>query len=454
MKTIDLAKPLIIALSLLASGCVMHKVNNNPVPQVQSLSSFTINIVQDELKQSWWKSFERDHLNALVDESLNHNWNIAEAVAVLEQSKALARQTKSTALPQLDIESSASRLSGNQLTQQSEADFGLRLDWEVDVWRKISSAAKADKLEAQANLNDIDAIKLSLSAQVSEAYFAAVAAHEQLNLLKSQLKLDKELESILQLRLDNGIGFNVELFQQQARVADSETLIPLAELDLAIYENRLDVLVGQHPDGQRRVSASDSLVFSAQMPKIGVPAQLLLNRPDLISAKYELMAADADIASAIANRLPTITLNGSSFLLDTDDFTSPVSAIVAEFVQPLIDWGNRKAEVKINKEIYKARLAAYTQLYLEAVEDVENALIQEIKQREFLVKLDIQRQLLSKAVQAAELRFQQGVDDYQPVLNALQELRAIERNLVSEKLALINIRISLFRAIGGPIYDA
>jgi len=88
---------------------------------------------------------------------------------------------------------------------------------------------------------------------------------------------------------------------------------------------------------------------------------------------------------------------------------------------------------------------------LTAVEEVENALIQENKQREFLTKLEKQRSILQKTVDTAEMRFKQGVDDYQPVIIALQTLRVAERSIISAELELLNIRIDLFRAIGGPI---
>ncbi len=104
-----------------------------------------------------------------------------------------------------------------------------------------------------------------------------------------------------------------------------------------------------------------------------------------------------------------------------------------------------------NKAFYQQRLASYTQGFLEVVEDVENALVQETKQREYLAKLSSQRQILQEAADIAEQRYRNGVDDYQPVLAALRELRQAERSLVSENLNLISIRIDLFRAIGGPV---
>ncbi len=388
----------------------------------------------------------------LIDQSLNQNYDVAASVAALKQARALSRQTGTQRLPQIDVTGDADKDWEGSDGQRGSAEIGAVLSWELDIWNRIGASAKADQYEATARFEDVEAVKLSLSADVANAYFGAIAAQQRINLLEKQLKLDRDLQGLLQLRLDNGVGTSVDVLRQKARVADSKTLIPLAQSDLRVFENRLDVLLGEMPDAVPRVSQTETLDFSEDMPAIGVPSALLLNRPDLRAALAELVAADADIAAAIADRLPRVTLDGSFVYSDTASFTGPVSMIMGSFVQPLLDWGRRKAEVERNKALYEERLAAYTQLFLEAVEDVESALIREIKQREFLKNLQVQRNILQQTVDASENRYTQGIDDYLPVINALQELRNVERSLITEHLNLLNIRVDLFRAIGGPIH--
>jgi NodT family efflux transporter outer membrane factor (OMF) lipoprotein len=443
---------LLLSLStILLSGCLSHYINETPQTQIVPNLTYSVDSADVIFNAPWWESLNRPALNVFVNESFTNNFDVAQAIAVLEQSQALANQTRTGRLPQVSMNSDASKSWRGSNSQRGNAELGAALSWEIDAWSRIDNATKADRLEAQARAADIEAVKLSLSAEVANAYFGAVAAHQEMALLRAQLKLDKDLEDILKLRLESGVGTTVDLLQQQARVADSATLIPVAESNLAVFENRLDVLLGQTPDAQMRVPEHDTLSFDSELPAIGVPAVLLLNRPDLISARRELAAADADIGAAIADRLPRMTLNGSYVFSDQAGYSGPVSLIMGTFIQPLLDWGKRKAEVERNQALYKERLAGFTQRYLEAVEDVENALVQESKQREFLNRLTAHRDILLRAAKAAEERYKQGVDDYQPVINALQELRRVERNLVVGKLNLINFRIDLFRAIGGPI---
>ena len=103
---------------------------------------------------------------------------------------------------------------------------------------------------------------------------------------------------------------------------------------------------------------------------------------------------------------------------------APVASIIGTFVQPLVDWGARKAEVERNKALYVERLAGFTQSYLEAIEDVENALYQERKQREFLRLLEIRLELLERTVEETTQRYANGLTDYLPVLDAVKELAA------------------------------
>lgn len=437
-------------VSLLLTGCITHKMDDAPGLSVAPHDSFSVQSNGADLNTPWWQSLARPELNTLIETSLNHNFDVAQAVAVLAQSQAVQRVTSSQRLPQLGLEADAGQTWAGSDDQRGSSSAQLALGWELDIWNRLGNAARSDRLEAAARQADVDAVKLSLSAEVAQAYFGAVAAQQRLELLRNQLELDQELENILQLRLDGGVGTTVDLLQQQAQVTDSAALIPLAQAELSTFENRLDVLLGNVPDAAARIDV-DTLTFTTDLPAISVPAALLVNRPDLVAAQAELAAADADIAAAIADRLPALRLTGSTGVTDSATLNGPVSALMASFVQPLLDWGQRRAEVARNKALYQERLAAYTQLYLEAVEDVENALVQEQRQREFLTKLSAQVDILQRAFTAAEQRYTQGVDDYQPVITALRTLRATQRQVITAQQDLLTQRINLFRALGGPI---
>ncbi len=449
--------PLISLLAVIFGGCAAHKIDRDAAPSVSAPDSYSPASSPDSLDNNgetgtlWWYSFERPTLTSLIEQSLQDNLDIAQAMARIEQSQAFRRTAASGLYPQLSLEARASE-SRRGSSKTSSEETGAVLSWEIDVFKRIASSAKGEQLRTLARVEDLNALKLSLSAELANAYFGAVAAHQNLQLLNEQLQMDNNLLSLTKLRLQTGVGTQVEVLQQASRVAESESLIPIAESRLRVFENRIDILSGISPDGIDRVDDSDSLNFASQLPRIGVPADLLLRRPDLRAAQAELIAADADIAAAIAERLPRLTLEGRYFD-DNHASSDPLGIISASFIQPLLDWGYRRAMVKRNKAVYREKLAAFSQRFLIAVEEVENTLYQEHKQREYVVLLEARRQILQNTVEETEALYTQGVSDYLPVLSALQELRDIERDLVSEQLRLISLRIQLHRALGGAVYQ-
>lgn len=452
-------KPLTLAISLLVlvfSGCSPHKIDKQVAPSVPTNNAYSLTELQDEQDattqaNSWWHSFKRPSLDALIEQAFQQNLDLAQALARIEQAQAFRKSTAATAYPELSFEVRADESRRGDSNRNSSQEVGAALTWEIDLFRRISAAAQADKLRAFAREEDMNALKLSLSAELANAYFGAVASHKNLQLLTEQLQMDNSLLELTKLRLETGVGTGVEILQQASRVAESESLIPLAEAQLRVFENRLDVLLGLAPDGVNRVDPFDNLHFATQLPQVGVPAELLLNRPDLRAAQAELIAADADIAAAIAERLPRLTLEGSHIYEEGSASSDPISLITGSFILPLLDWGHRRSMVKRNKAIYSEKMAHFTQLYLHAVEDVENTLYVEGRQRAYVTLLETRRQILQKTVEETEALYRQGVSDYLLVLSALQELRDTERDLVTEQLNLIKLRIQLHRALGGVV---
>lgn len=443
----------VLAAHLFMYGCSLHTVEHEAQPDVPVPAVFPSLTNQIKTEQSltelWWQDFNRPRLATLIQQAFAANQDIVAAVSRIRQARALQKQSRSDLFPKVDIEGNITDGIEGSEDVSSSSEVGFTLNWEIDLFNRIRSAAMADEYEALALEEDLRALRLSLSTEVANTYFGAVAAHKGLQLLESQLRTDQELLELLELRQKSGVGTIVEVLQQKGQVHESRGLIPPAQAILRVYENQLDVLLGSLPDGENRVAPEETLSFASDLPNVGVPTDLLLHRYDLRAAHAELVAADADIATAIADRLPKITLTGSYLYSDDATYSGMLGTLIGGFVQPVLDWGSRKAEVEKNRAVYTERLAAFTQLYLEAVQQVENALYQEEKQREYITRLEERLAILQDTVDETEARYTQGVDDYLPVLNALQELRNVERDLVAERLNLIAYRIALYQAIGG-----
>ncbi len=434
------------------SGCSVHTINVSPEPMVSAEDSYSVGSSEGQpTKENWWISFADEKLDRLIQAGLENNFDVLQAVARLSQASALNVQARADKLPQIGLAADSEQTWREDGERERLNRIGAVFSWEVDAFNRLESIALARESEANARRDDIDAVRLGLSAEIAESYFDAVGWRNQLALLEKQIIIDKDLFELTELRYESGLTASVDMLQQSSQLAETESLVPAVEAALRVSENRLDVLLGNVPDGRDQVSDEDVFVDIEKLPFIGVPADLLLQRPDLRALRNELVAADAQIGRAIAERLPQVTLDGSFLYEDGLKPSGIVASIIGTFIQPLVDWGARKAEVERNRALYVERLARFTQSYLEAIENVENALYQERKQREFLRRLDIRRGLLERTVEETTERYTNGLTDYLPVLDAVKELQRLERIIVQQQRALLGFRIQLHRALGGSL---
>ncbi len=434
------------------AGCSVHTVNLSPEPMVSAEESYSLDSSEGQpTNESWWVSFADEKLDRLILAGLENNFDVLQAVARLSQASALDLQARADKLPQVGIAADGEQVWRESGEREKSTRIGVGFSWEVDAFNRLESIALARQSEASARRDDIDAVRLRLSAEIAESYFDAVGWRNQLALLEKQIVVDKNLFELTELRYQSGLTASVDMLQQSSQLAETESLVPAVEGALRVSENRIDVLIGYAPDGRDRVADGDAFVDIEKLPFLGVPADLLLQRPDLRALRNELVAADAQIGRAIAERLPQITLDGSFLYEDGPMPSGLVASILGTFVQPLVDWGARKAEVERNRALYVERLAGFTQKYLEAIEDVENALYQERKQREFLGLLEIRLELLERTVEETTQRYANGLTDYLPVLEAVKELQRLERIIVQQQRALLGFRIQLHRALGGSL---
>ena len=191
---------------------------------------------------------------------------------------------------------------------------------------------------------------------------------------------------------------------------------------------------------------------SAPLPATGVPAELVRRRPDLLRAYYQLQAADADLASAVAERFPRLTLSASLSNETTDSealFDDWLATLAGNLVLPLIDGGQRRAEARRFRSLREQRLYEYGQATLVAFREVEDALIQERQQQRRMESLREQLELADSAYRQLRIQYVNGAVGYLEVLSALQERQELRRTLITARQELLAFRVSLYRALAG-----
>lgn len=411
-----------------------------------------------DLLQRWWEIFGDEQLNSLVEEALRTNYSLQQNWARLKQARALSVKSGAGRYPDLALEGSASRgrqhSDSGRTATESDVDryaLGLASTYEIDLWGRIRSGREAAALSAVASREDLNAAAMTLSANVTTRWIGILSQRMQKHLLQRQLKANRTLEELVELRFRKSLASALDVFQQRQVVAQSMAQIPLVERSERQLLNELAVLLGRSPHAVPEIEAS-VLNIPEHVPDTGLPVQLLTSRPDIQAALRRLEAADWDVAAAKADRLPAIRLSANA-AYQADElnllFDNWLINLAANITAPLVDGRRRKAEVDRLNAVVEEKLAVYRLTILTAMREVEDALVGEVKLRSHLESLNEQLDAAQNALNEARSRYRSGLSDYLPVLTQLLTVQNLERTIIQRKADLLLARVDLHRALGG-----
>jgi multidrug efflux system outer membrane protein len=188
------------------------------------------------------------------------------------------------------------------------------------------------------------------------------------------------------------------------------------------------------------------------MPDAGLPIDLLRRRPDVRAARMRLDSSEWSVNAAQADRLPSLRLSGSYGYSSSDVgelFDNWIAQLAGSLVGPIVDGGRRRAEVRRTEAVADERLAAYKEVILGSIQEVEDALVLEAKQSKHVAALSRQYRAAIMTREEATLRYRKGSESYLSVLASLSSGQRLERQLVDASLARLNYRVKLCRALAG-----
>ncbi len=439
--------PCLLLLVTLLPGC-RHVVQEDrtPVALVQNTAYSVARPEQPaEPSPQWWFVLEDPLLTGYIHQALESNFTIHEGLTRLKQIRLNTKQTDAALYPGT---TGTLRLDADGNRKDISERIGLSLAWEADLWGKLSAAAAASFFDSLAAEEALQQLALYLSVEVAQAYFQLIEQELYLDLLQEQMEANQTSLHLVKLRFAHGLAALADVYQQEELLSSVKAQIPPAESQQIVLRNRLSVLLGQTPNSSP-FPLAEKLPKLPPLPQLGIPADLLLHRPDLRRLQREVAAADHRAAEAAAKRLPSLKLGGSVGLA-SGNF---VLAVFTEALASISDWGQKKDEAEKQRLRVEEKMAAWSQAYLEAVEEVENALHQEEQHEALLNALEEQLRLAEAAFQETLNRYLQGVSDYLPVLSALSSQQRLERTLLQRQRERISFRLRLYRALGGTLFD-
>lgn len=413
--------------------------------------------------RTWQSMFNDPVLKGLIQEGLQHNLDLKNAIENIVQAEAILRQSRLALLPTLDASANVTRAKTSEASLNFRNGVNIRTlttthrlqlstSWEADIWGKLSSAKRAalnSYLQTDAARR---AVETQLIADVANTYYTLVALDRQLEI--TELTLKKRIESVETLRelKEGAVVTGAAVVQAEANRYAAEVTIPDLKLNIRQTENALSVLLGRAPGMIRRNKLADQQPFANVA--IGMPAQLLQNRPDVQAAEFALRASleDVNVARSFFYPALTLTASGGFSNLSLRDFfkNALFYNLVGGLTQPIFAQGANKARLTRAQSIQAQTLNNFQFALLNAGQEVSNALYAYQAAGEKEVSRIRQIEALQKSVAFTEelLRYSSATN-YTDVLTSEQALLQAELSGVSDRLQKLQAVVDLYRALGG-----
>ncbi len=447
-----------VALVVLSSSCA-HTARTKVDLPVDLPQSYTATLNADSVSTNmWWVSFHDKKLNALIEEALGENFSLQQARHRLEQADAIARKAGAAQFPQVSLLGNGARAKSYVQTPAGMAiqegnQFGLNLaaSYEIDLWGRVSASKRAAAIDAQTARDNLETAAISLTAQLADTWYRLASFNGRLVLLQAQIKNSEDQVRLLEMRFNTGQSTSLDVWQQREQMAALRTIQPRLEAAMITTSHQLALLLGRMPKENEDLNPN-ILIELPPLPKTGLPADLLENRPDVRAAMNRVRAADERVAVAVADRLPALRLTASAGYSSPDAadlFDDLLWNFVGNIFAPVLDGGRRKSEAERAEAVMKEQLAGFGSILLTAMREVEDALVNESKQQETIARQQEQHEAARQTLQHARFSYKRGLTEYLPVMTALNREQTLARLMVDARQQRLSYRIQLHRALGG-----
>jgi multidrug efflux system outer membrane protein len=417
--------------------------------------------------QTWWRVFDDEKLNDLVMRSAEGNLDLRLALWRVEEARALRGVVAGATKPQVEFSADANRSQPSDTGILGEIapeegfgaenlfSAGFGASWELDVFGRIRRQVEAADAETQATVEAYRDVLVSLYAETALAYVNVRTAQERLRIAQDNVEAQENTLQLTKDRFDAGLVSALDVAQAESNLASTYSLIPVIERDLNEGLNRLAVLLGENPG-----TLHEELDQEAPIPRepetvaMGLPAELLRQRPDVRRAERQLAAQTARIGVATADLYPTFSLAG--FLgveaVSAGDLGSGDSVtwnLGLPIRWNIFSGGRIRSQIRAEEARTNQLLANYEQTVLGALEESENAMVAYVKEVQ-------RRERLSQAVIATQRSFNlvmtqytAGLTDFQNVLDTQRTLLLRADDLALAEGLVIGNLVRLYRALGG-----
>jgi len=413
-----------------------------------------------DFNTNWWEDFYWTDLDALVKKALAQNLTLKQVWARLQQAQAITNISNSDRWPNFNYSGSANHNrnahqtnNNSHITTSDSFTLALTSSYELDLWGRVAANINADTLSAQASADDWRTAQLSIAAQVTQTAIKLTTHSLLIPLAQQRWQRAQQQLQLLQLRYNQGMTTAIDIAQQRRRVAEYRAMILPLEEQKEQLNYELALLLGELPSWNW-TPQQQKLPQLTPLDNIGIPSDLLAQRPDVRAAGLRLQAADWSVTAARADRLPAIRLSADGNINSNhinDLFDNWLANLAASVSGPLFDGGRRNAVVKQARAGVDERLANYKETVLSAMKEVESALMQEDKRALELQAIITQVEQQQQLCEHQQWRYINGDNSYLSLLENMQTLNLLQQRQLQQRRDLLLARTALHQALGGSI---
>lgn len=460
-------KRCLLSLAVVAalSGCSLIPDYQRPEAPVPSAWETGDEATATDTALIGWQAFFKDpELQRLIGVALENNRDLRVAALNVEANRALYGIQRADVYPQVDINGDGSRMrlpadladgNSSMITSQYSATVGV--SWELDLFGRISSLREQALQEFLASDEARRGVQISLVANVASTYFTWQADQALLEVTQETLKAFEESLSLTSRSFEVGVASSLELSQARSSVQTARVSLAQYRRFVAQDRNALTALLGQAAPRLPVKSASLNEELLAELP-VGLPSEVLYQRPDILEAEYQLLAVNASIGAAKAAFFPSISLTGAGGTASSDldglfDGGSEYWSFTPSISIPIFRAGALKASLDYAEIIKNQQVAQYEGAIQTAFQEVADGLV---ARETYVEQVAAQRALLETSedyYRLAERRYRTGIDSYLTLLDAQRQLFDVRQGAVTDRLSQLISEVNLFKALGGGWYE-
>jgi NodT family efflux transporter outer membrane factor (OMF) lipoprotein len=455
------------ALATLLAGCTVGPDFFSP--RLKLPAQFTerpatpaeIALTDAELTR-WWSSFDDPTLDQLIDQAIAGNLDLQIARQRLIEAREQRIEVAAGALPSVDFAASPILARSSTTVEYPPGignyhayELGFDASWELDVFGENRRATEAATADVGASIADRRAILVSLLSEVATDYAGLRAAQLRLSIAEDNVRTARQVVSFTSQEESQGIGTTLETLQARAQLEQTQSTLPRFTAQVAVMAHAIAVLLGRYPGAlEPMLDQRQHLMRPPASIPDTIPAEVIANRPDVHEALLQYAAANAQIGVAVAEELPHFSIPISitpqaSVLGELFEGASLTYSLALAGAQHVYEGGRLNARIRGAQATAEAARLNYEDTVLQALQQVEDALVRVETERETRASLVASVRDARAALDQSTRLYNAGLSDFLTVLTDERTVFASRDELAGSDEALVDDYISLYKALGG-----